>query len=287
MAEKENKSFLDKVQKLFKRKLPRAGFVLIVVLSSLVLFVSLFGYAKLQGEQFLHLESRPIEVKEEKIGDETRQVLYSQWHEGNQVEKEGYHFRRYVLSDELTISADPGGLQNMMTLLEETGMRAERHKKSMLYFYYFNYALIVLQALFGLVATALGLMITKNGWSNAGRFSMLLFFITAGFVYTLNVLPESLRVEENISENKSYYLTHAAIRDHIYLFLTTGETVDGDTPNMVQFERYVRGQLTRYHTISIGFDQVVSRDLSQELLRNSGMHFGPDESALEAIPEGN
>ena len=130
-------------------------------------------------------------------------------------------------------------------------------------------------------------MVTKNGWANAGKFAMLLFFVTAGFVYTLNVLPESLRVEDNIAENKSYYLRHAAIRDHIYLFLTTGETLDGDTPNMVQFERFIRGQLTRYHTISIGFDQVRSIDLSRDLLESSGMQLQPpgDDEVPAGTPE--
>jgi len=261
-----------------RTKVTRIGVVLITVLIAVTLFASFFKYAQSQGDDFLEVTPREMYTEREWVDGDSALVLYSQWHAGNHEDSSKWYFRRYVLEDSY-VQHQEAALANLLHSLEDASLRAERHRSAMLYFYYLHYAFIILQAVFGLVATALGLMISKNGWRNAGRWPMMLFFITAGCVYFLSVVPESLRVEQNIADNKEYYRTHIAIQSSIYHYLTTGMTSNGTLVSAIEFQRIVHEQLDEFHNVTIGFDQEHVKNMGLEMLE------GMERAVPAAQPE--
>ena len=90
------------------------------------------------------------------------------------------------------------------------------------FFVRISFSLIVIKTIFLLFTTVIGILLTKNGWQNAGKQTVAMFLVTAGFSIAANAFPEAIRIDDQIEENKKFYMALSQTEAEILSYLSTG-----------------------------------------------------------------
>lgn len=130
-------------------------------------------------------------------------------------------------------------------------MRGFHHQNYYIFFYRMRYGLSIIQAFASLFALVLGLLITREGWSNANRMHLVTFFVFTAFAALLQLIPESLQLERNIETNVSQYERHKSLEQEVLTYLSTGLAVDEHPMDVPGYVIYIDKQMNKIQKISL------------------------------------
>lgn len=180
---------------------------------------------------------------------------------------------RGIVVDSTTIRSrgSPAEVLRLEEQMQQIAARANLHLEIMKYFYGRYFASVTMAALLAVAAGLCLVHITKVGWSNANRYVMTVFVMTAGLAIFYQLSPRLYQQQQNITANKALYLGYVALSDEVRTYVVTGLMAAGDS------------------VTSLG---LVLREVDQRLLRLSDLPIGfdegqvPDYTALPGLTEG-
>lgn len=109
----------------------------------------------------------------------------------------------------------------------ESKSRSKRHELAMTFFFEVQFIFNIMKSFMIIITTFIGLVVAKEGWEKIDKYYLYSFFMIAGFVAFLNVVPESLNIEDNIHNNKKYTVLYENIYNNILTYLATETNSDG------------------------------------------------------------
>jgi len=144
--------------------------------------------------------------------------------------------------------------------MNEIRKRSESHDKTMIFFFQQQYIFNLLQAFMILVTTIFMLVVSKYGWDNVDRWLLIAFFVCGGYVAFFNVIPQSLKIQDNIHNNKKYYLIYDNAESSIITYLATGENSEGVFIKPNDYVHKLDKQLKMNNDISFDLDDIPKQD---------------------------
>lgn len=158
-----------------------------------------------------------------------------------------------------TISKDPV-FERIVGQMNEIRRRTESHDKTMIFFFEQQYIFNLMQAFMILVTTVFMLVVSKFGWDNVDRWLLLAFFACGGFVAFFNVIPESLKIQDNIHNNKDYVLIYENAENSIITYLSTGENMEGVSIPPKEYAHKLDRELKKHNDISFDLDDIPEQE---------------------------
>jgi hypothetical protein len=137
---------------------------------------------------------------------------------------------------------------------QQIRQRAKHHLEVMIDFYGWYYMSIVLTSWMGAFAAIALFWITKDGWSKASSYQIILFVVMTAAALFFSAFPKMFRQEENIADNKQLYLQYVALENEIRSYCVTGETAAGDKKTPATFIHYLDDRMNKTNNIALGFD---------------------------------
>ncbi|GEM_PF-5120888 len=153
-------------------------------------------------------------------------------------------------------------------LIQQLGlvrMRAYHHQNYYVFFYRMRYGLSIIQAFASLFAVVLALLVTREGWSNASRFHLVAFFVFSSFAALLQLIPESLSLDSNITTNTTQYERHNTLEGEILTYLSTGLTKDEHEMDVPGFVVYTDSRIRSVQRISLTLNDFPAHRIQEKL----------------------
>lgn len=146
----------------------------------------------------------------------------------------------------------------------EIRQRYHSHRRNLIFFYQQYYVFNIMEAIMILITTVLMLVVSKHGWDNVNKFVLMAFFVCGGFVAFFNVVPDSLRLNHNIHNNKSYLIRYENMEERVMSYLSTGENGDGDKISVKDYVHHIDNELVKNNDISFDLDRIPDQEFSFE-----------------------
>jgi Calx-beta domain len=203
------------------------------------------------------------------------------------------NWREYLVPRKEQLLSFPEGTQltaaeqvRLKDQLERTRQRSLLHLDVMTFYYTRYYMAIIMLLLVASLAAITLVLIGKKGWESTNQYIITTFFIMMAASVFFGAWPKVFRQEQNITDNKVFFLKYMALENEIFSYVVTNEVLNymittdelkkpppeetkvpppkpGDTPKQVSragtlmsakdFIHYVDLQLAQ-DNIAIGFD---------------------------------
>ena len=155
--------------------------------------------------------------------------------------------------------------------------RAKTHQTIMIYYYSRYYMAISLAVIFGIVATLMMVIISKEGWEKTSNYIIAIFLTTSGLAAYFTAFPSLYEQKHNIEQNKILYSAYLNIEDQILSYSVTKKVSriikDKDEKEMRKTELSVfvhdlDNQLATYNKLPIKLDEESIKSVMQSLNTN-------------------
>jgi hypothetical protein len=154
--------------------------------------------------------------------------------------------------------ADSGASQHekarLSQQLDEITARRRHHWDTMSFFYKNYFLSLTMAMLTGIAAAACLGAITKKGWGGTHPSVHTSFIVLSGAAAIFALEPALFKQEQNIADNKSLYLSYAALQNEALSVLATWTTDNSAQVTACELIHLLDSRLARLNNIAIGFD---------------------------------
>jgi hypothetical protein len=156
--------------------------------------------------------------------------------------------------------ANDRAFNRIVSYLVEIKRRQKTHDATMVFFYEQYFLFNMLQAFMIMFTTIMGLLVSKYGWEKINRNVLYSFFILAGFVAFVKVIPEFLQIEDNIKSNKKYVIIYGNMEQSVISYLVTGENSKGKEIKPTRYIHLLDKEMNNYNNISFNIEKIPDQD---------------------------
>ncbi len=110
--------------------------------------------------------------------------------------------------------------------LERTRQRSLLHLDVMTFYYTRNYMAIIMLLLVASLAAITLVLIGKRGWEATTQYIITTFFIMMAASVFFGAWPKVFRQEQNITDNKVFFLKYMALENEIFSYVVTNEALN-------------------------------------------------------------
>lgn len=148
----------------------------------------------------------------------------------------------------------------IVSYLKEVRRRHDKHDRTMIFFYEQYFLFNTMQAIMIMATTIIGLVVSKFGWEKINRDVLYLFFIIAGFMAFVQLVPQFMKVEDNINSNKKQVIIYANMEQSILSYLTTGENAKGVQIIPVRYVHLLDKEMNSHNSIAFDIEKIPDQE---------------------------
>jgi hypothetical protein len=148
----------------------------------------------------------------------------------------------------------------IIAYLNEVKRRYNKHDRTMIFFYEQYFLFNMMQAIMIMATTIIGLVVSKFGWDKINKDVLYVFFIIAGFMAFVKMVPEFLKVEDNIKSNKKNVVIYSNMEQSIISYLSTGENAKGIEINPVRYVHLLDKEMNSHNNIAFDLEKIPDQD---------------------------
>ena len=105
------------------------------------------------------------------------------------------------------------------------------------------------------VAAAMLLFITREGWDRTSPFVKSTFITATAIAAFYGPFPSLFKQDENATENSNLYVAYINVEQEILSFLATGSIQSKNSMTIKDFIHQVDKRLVELNKVAIGFDK--------------------------------
>jgi Calx-beta domain len=120
-------------------------------------------------------------------------------------------------------AAEQGRLKDQ---LERTRQRSRLHLDVMTFYYIRYYMSIIMLLLVASLAAITLVLISKRGWERTNEYIITTFFLMTAASMCFGSWPKVFRQEQNITDNKVFYLKYTSLENEILSYAATNEALN-------------------------------------------------------------
>ena len=134
------------------------------------------------------------------------------------------------------------------------------HDNTMVFFYEKYFLFNMMQAFMIMSTTIIGLMVSKYGWEKIDKKILYVFFIIAGFVAFVQLVPKFMKIEDNIRSNKKNVIAYSNMEQSILSYLVTGENSKGIIIVPSRYVHLLDKEMNSHNNISFDLEKIPDQE---------------------------